>query len=138
MSELRQLQLDSMKTSPLFIVGGCQDSDKCSSDICGALLHKITITGLRVTTLDARVALRNFYLFSVNISLDVLARRMHGFRFGDVNSVITVAARSIFVRYWIDLIYDLFKLLFSDMLLLIWMLTYPTPQLYHRLRWIMQ
>lgn len=95
-SELRQLQLDSIKTSPLFIVGGCQDSNKCSSDICGALLHKITITGLseqeRVTTLEWLLEESSL---SVNIALDVLARKMHGFRFGDMNAVITVAARSI-------------------------------------------
>lgn len=89
--------MDSTKTSPLFIIGGCQDSDKCSSDICGALLHKITITGLndqeRVTTLEWLLEESSL---SVNTSLDVLARSMHGFRFGDVNAVITVAARSIF------------------------------------------
>lgn len=97
MTELCQLEQDTSKTSPLFVIGSCQDANKCSSDIYGALLHKITINGFndkeRESTLEW---LLEENALTVNSSLEILARRMHGFRFGDINAFMTVAARSVF------------------------------------------
>ena len=86
-------------TSPLFIIGSCRDKNKCSSDVCGALLHHITIAGLsdeeRVTTL--RWLLEESSLI-VSTPLEDLARRMHGFRLGDLNAVISIATRSLICK----------------------------------------
>jgi hypothetical protein len=95
-SEIRQLQLDLTMNfiSPLFIIGSSRDKKKCSSDICGALLHHITIAGLsdeeRITTL--RWILEESSLV-VSTPLEDLARRMHGFRLGDLNAVFSIATR---------------------------------------------
>lgn len=98
-SEIRQLQSELTKmdsTSPLFIIGSCRDRNKCSSDVCGALLHHITIDGLsdeeRITTLGWLLEESSSV---VGTPLEDLARRMHGFRLGDLNAVISIAKRSL-------------------------------------------
>ena len=57
-------------------------------------MHKITIGGLsdqdRITTLEW---LLDESFLAVNTSLEILVRRMHGFRFGDINAVISIATR---------------------------------------------
>lgn len=84
-SEIHQLQMNLItdSQSPLFIVGSCRDRNKCSPDVCGALLHKINIASLsddqRITTFRWLLEERSLL---VNTPLEDLARRMHGFLLG--------------------------------------------------------
>lgn len=95
-SEIHQLQMNLItdSQSPLFIVGSCRDRNKCSPDVCGALLHKINIASLsddqRITTFRWLLEERSLL---VNTPLEDLARRMHGFLLGDLKAVISIATR---------------------------------------------
>lgn len=96
-SELRQLQmLDSTQGSPIFLVASCQDSNKCSPDVCSVLLHKIIIRGLsdedRTTTL---LWLLEESSLTIDTPLEPIIRKMHGFRFGDINATVSAAARYV-------------------------------------------
>ena len=101
-SEIRQLQSDLTTmsfTSPLFIIGGCRDKNKCSSDVCGSLLHHIAIASMSD---EERFATLKWLLEESSLEfstpLEDLARRMHGFRLGDLNAVISIATRYLNLR----------------------------------------
>lgn len=78
----------------MFIVGSCRDINKCCSDVSGVLLHKVTIRDLseedRLTTLQW---LLEESTLTIDTPIEPLIRKMHGFRFGDINVVVSAAAR---------------------------------------------
>ena len=83
--------------APTFIIGGCVDHRKCSPDIYAALLHKIAISPLSIAQ---RTAMYQWILNESNVSigdlsLDDVARKSHCFQFGDLNAVVSIAARFV-------------------------------------------
>lgn len=92
--KLTELNCINMLTSPMFIVGSCQDSNKCAPDIIGIFLHKVVFNALSDQERDATLRwLLEENSLSVKTSIDVLVRQMHGFRLGDMNTVISIATR---------------------------------------------
>lgn len=80
---------------PLFVVGSCEDYEKCSPDVYSALLHKTCISQLnndnrKAEMLEWILAERNF---SVDGSLDDIIRKTNGFHFADLNALVSVAVK---------------------------------------------
>jgi len=80
---------------PLFVVGSCEDYEKCSPDVYSVLLHKTCISEL---TDASRKALLDWILGEKNVfidggSLDSVIRKLNGFHFADLNTLIAVAVK---------------------------------------------
>lgn len=82
---------------PVFVVGSCREMNKCSPDVANALLHKIS-TASGFSSRQRAAALRWVMdecglSFPGELEPEILANRMPGFRFGDLNAVVSIAAR---------------------------------------------
>lgn len=93
-SEITRISAGSRLT-PLFVVGSCEDHEKCSPDVYSVLLHKTYISELNDISRKALLVwiLKEKNVFIDDNSLDSIIRKLNGFHFADLNTLIAVAVK---------------------------------------------
>lgn len=98
-SEVQETSRHSTKNAHLFVVGSCREVKKCSADVAGCFLHKIAISQL---TEDQRLEAMKWLLEESNLSLESpiedVVRKLHSFRFGDLTTMLSMAARHVAIK----------------------------------------
>lgn len=91
------------KGAPLFIVASCREVKKCSADVSSCFLHKLAVNQLtdsqRVESIKWLLEENNLVM---ELPLEDLARKLHGFRFGDLATLLSMAARYL-IKTLIDI-----------------------------------